>query len=444
MDQDHRSLLGTTFACDCGRQHTVPTRALYYSSDAFDHLLPTIEATPGVESCLLIADSRTYDAAGQLVTEKLRHGRVGVEHYLVPDCEGESPVADDRTKDLILARAPLADLYIAVGSGVINDLVKWMAFLRRKPYICVATAASMNGYASANVAATIAGLKVLFHAEPCLATFSTPEILRDAPSKLTASGLGDVLAKTVSSADWRLNHFLFNDYYCQFSVDLLKDLEPVYLNNPAGIRAKDPAAMQALFEALFFSSVAMTITGTSSPASGGEHLISHSLDMLAARDGGNHDLHGRQVGIASILMAALYEKVLAIDCPVFGEAPRQVDKHFWGSLTPVVAKEYEKKLPRYQAVADTLSRPGTWGRLQVLLRTNMVSAAKLKNCLAEAGAAHRMCDIDHFGAPLTRDRLLAVVRNANQMRERFTILDLALLLGLIPDALDDLVDEWLG
>jgi glycerol-1-phosphate dehydrogenase [NAD(P)+] len=441
---DPRTLLGTTFDCACGKQHTVPTRALYYSDDAFEYLLPTIEGVGGVEHCLIIADCRTYAAAGQLVEEKLRHGRAVVELYIVPDSEGEPPVADDQTKDLILDQAPNTDLFIAVGSGVVNDLVKWVAFLRDKPYICVATAASMNGYASANVAASIDGLKVLFHAKPCLAIFSTPDILRNAPFNLTASGLGDVLAKTVSSADWKLNNFLFNDYYCRFSVDLLKDLEPIYLNNPVGIRNKEPAAMQALFEALFLSSVAMTITGTSSPASGGEHLISHSLDMLAARDGGKHDLHGRQVGIASILMAALYEKVLAIDCPVFYGVPRQVDEHFWGTLTPVVAKEYEKKLPRYQMVTDSLSRPGAWEKLRELLRADMVPAMKLKNCLSQAGAAHRIGDIDHFGVPLTRKKLLAVVCNANQMRERFTILDLALLLGVLPAGLNDLVDEWLG
>lgn len=439
-----RTLLGTTFDCACGKQHTVPTRALYYSDDAFDHLLPTIEAVVGVEHCLIIADCRTYPAAGKLVEEKLRRGRVVVELYLVPDDHGESPVADDRTKDLILAEAPDADLFIAVGSGVINDLVKWVAFLRDKPYLCVATAASMNGYASANVAASIDGLKVLFHAKPCMALFSTPEILRNAPFDLTASGLGDVLAKTVSSADWKLNHFLFNDYYCRFSVDLLKDLEPVYLNNPIGIRDKDPAALQALFEALFLSSVAMTITGTSSPASGGEHLISHSLDMLAARDGGKHDLHGRQVGIASILMAALYEKVLAIDCPVFHEVPRKVDEQFWGNLSPVVAKEYEKKLPRYQMVAGSLSMPGAWEKLRELLHADMVPAMKLKNCLSQSGAAHRIGDINHYGVPLTRTKLLSVISNANQMRERFTILDLAVLLGVLPNALEDLVDKWLG
>ena len=81
--------------------------------------------------------------------------------------------------------------------------------------------------------------------------------------------------------NFKLNQLLFDEYYCQFSVDLLKDLEPIYLNHSEKIRNRDADSIRALFEALFYSSVAMTITGTSAPASGGEHLISHTLDMLA-------------------------------------------------------------------------------------------------------------------------------------------------------------------
>ena len=109
---------------------------------------------------------------------------------------------------------------------------------------------------------------MLFHAAPPKAVITTPDILLNAPDELSTAGLGDVLAKPVSSADWRLNHFLFEDYFCQFSIDLLKDLEPVYLNNPDKIRNRDPDGFKALFMALFYSSIAMTITGTSSPASG--------------------------------------------------------------------------------------------------------------------------------------------------------------------------------
>ena len=441
-DMEQINLLGTTFDCTCGKRHTVPTKHLFYEENAFDHLSAIAKSAATGPNYLVIADTRTFEAAGRTVEEILRANTGTVSHFIVPDSNGESPAADDKTKDLIISQAPAADLYIAVGSGVINDLVKWVAFLQKKPYICVATAASMNGYASANVAATINGLKVLFHAEACQAVFAVPEIIINAPFELTTSGLGDVLAKSVSSADWKLNQFLFNDYYCQFSVDLLKKLEPVYLENPDKINKKDPAAFKPLFEALFLSSIAMTITGTSSPASGGEHLISHTIDMVAGRDGRKHDFHGRQVGVASILMAALYEKVMSIDKPVFKDVPHTVNSTFWNSLSPIVEVEYSKKLPRFKQVEEYLSQTENWRSLQELIKPDLVPAAKLKNCLVQAGGAHRFRDIRDNDQALEKDKFLSVVKHANQMRERFTILDLAAMLGIIPEEIDQLVEEW--
>jgi glycerol-1-phosphate dehydrogenase [NAD(P)+] len=300
----------------------------------------------------------------------------------------------------------------------------------------------MNGYGSANVAATIDGLKVLFHATAPRAVVARPGIILEAPFELSAAGLGDVLAKPVSSADWKLNQFLFQDYYCQFSVDLLKDLEPVYLNNPDKIGARDEASFQALFTALFYSSVAMTVTGTSAPASGGEHLVSHTLDILAGRDGQAHDLHGRQVGVSSILMAALYERVMAIEKPDFHQYPERIDKQFWGSLSPVVEQEYRNKLPRMARAADLLSQPGKWAELQSLIKPHLIGPQRLKQCLERAGAAHTYSGIRMDHAPLEKDLFVSVVNHASQMRDRFTILDLAALLGILPGATGELVDTW--
>ncbi len=442
MKIEQSDLLGSSFDCDCGRLHTVPTKHLFYGEKAFDSLLKTARSVTEGTRYLILADKRTFEAAGKIVAAKLLSATSNVSHFIVPDKDGESPSADDSTKAWILDQAPIADLYIAVGSGVINDLTKWVAYLQKKPYLTVATAASMNGYASANVAATINGLKVLFHADACEAAFISPEIIINAPFELTASGLGDVLAKSVSSADWKLNQFLFDDYFCQFSVDLLKDLEPVYLENPAKIKDKEPSAMKALFEALFYSSVAMTITGTSSPASGGEHLVSHTLDMIADRDGRKHDLHGRQVGVSSILMAALYEKVMSIEQPVFQDVPQQINTEFWKDLSPVVASEYLKKLPKFKLAADTLSNRDNWNKLRSLISPNLIPAAKLKNCLVQGGGAHRFSDIRDNGLALEKEKFLGVVKNANQMRERFTILDMAVLLGILPGHIEQLVEEW--
>lgn len=440
---NRHDLLGTTFDCNCGKSHHVPTDNLYYSIDALDYLEATIKSISKGGSVLIVADKRTFEVAGQLVEDKLKNGEFVVSSYIVQDKNGESPVTDDETCDHILKNAPEADIYIAVGSGVINDLVKWVAYLRKGPYVAVATAASMNGYASANVAATVKGLKKLFHAEACKAVFAVPEIIINAPDEMTTSGLGDVLAKSVSSADWKLNQFLFDDYYCQFSVDLLKDLEPVYLNNPKQILKKEPAGIRALFEALFYSSIAMTITGTSSPASGGEHLISHTLDMIADRDGRKHDFHGRQVGVSSILMAALYEKILQIKKPKFHSLPPSADRDFWGVLYPEVESEYKNKLPKMEKAAEFLSDPKNWQALVDLLQPNMISPDRLKNCLSQANAAHRISDIRDNSGPLDKNKFLSVVSHANQMRERFTVLDLASLLNIIPNGLEELVENWI-
>lgn len=442
---DRNDLLGTTFTCQCGKEHVVPTRELIFAKDCIALIGDSVLATVGSDKKLLIvADNRTFSAAGEAVEKALLERSFHVSSFILADTHGESPVADELTKDLMLRTAPSADLYIAVGSGVVNDLVKWIAFLRNTPYIAVPTAASMNGYASANVAATIHGLKVLIHAKPAEAVIVDPAVLYSAPYELTTSGLGDVLAKSVSSADWKLNHFLFDEYYCQFSVDLLKELEPVYLENPVNIKNKEPKALRALFEALFYSSIAMTITGTSSPASGGEHLISHTLDMLADRDGRKHDLHGRQVGVASILMAALYDRVMHIETPVFHPFPKGINEQFWGKLTPVVEEQYHKKQAKFNRAVEILSDPTNWLKLKENISPGLVSPSTLKACLQRADGAHRFNQIRDNRQPLSKENFLEVVNNANQMRERFTILDLAILLGIIPNETETLVSQWVS
>ena len=437
-----QELLGSSFECRCGKTHTVPTEEFVYSEDAFGSITGLIDTYSPDRSCMIIADNRTYAVAGTEITDLCEADGARCSHFIVPDHDGESPTVDDATRDILLRHTADSTFLLALGSGVINDLVKWVAFLQHKPYVVAATAASMNGYASANVAATIDGLKVLFHAAPPKAVITTPDILLNAPFELSAAGLGDVLAKPVSSADWRLNHFLFDDYFCQFSIDLLKDLEPVYLNNPDKIRNRDPDGFKALFTALIYSSIAMTITGTSSPASGGEHLVSHTLDMLAARDNCSHDLHGRQVGVSSILMAALYERILTIDQPRFSPPPSQVDETFWGTLTPVVAEEYQKKLPRVIRAIEILNQPDNWEAFRAAVKPHLIAARRLKECLRHAGAAHRYSDLRFNSFPVPRDFFVSVVNHAGQMRSRFTILDIAVLLGIIPEETEALTEKW--
>ena len=386
----------------------------------------------------VVADARTRAVAGSRVCEVLRQAAFDVREIVLEDSPaGRSPVCDEPTRQWLADRVGRPRAIVACGSGVVNDLVKWVAGDAALPYVAVATAASMNGYTSANVAPTLAGVKSLVRSSPAFAVASTPAILRDAPYAMTAAGLGDVLAKSVSSADWFLNHRLFGDYYCARAVGLIAEIEPLYLRNPAALARREPAAIEAVFEALLLTGAAMTMAESSAPASGGEHVISHTLDMMSSLDGHAHDLHGRQVGVGTIPASELYRRVLATESLRLVEPPEGVDRAFWGPLADAVEAEYRKKLPRYAQAADALRVGNRWDDLRQGLAALARPPEVIRDCLRDAAAAWRAEDIG-----CDRSRFLAAVLHAHEIRSRFTILDLAMLLGLMPRAAGELVASF--
>ena len=348
-----------------------------------------------------------------------------------------SPICDEATKLALQPRLGEAELVCPVGSGVLNDLGKWIALDRDLPYVSFATAASMNGYASANIAPTIGGVKRLIYGRPPLVVATRPDVLIDAPYELTTAGLGDALAKSVSSADWYCNHLLFGDYICRPAVELIDDIEPLYFARSADLAGKRPQAYEALFSALLLTGVAMTMADTSFPASGGEHLISHSLDMMASVDAATHDLHGRQVGLGTIIAAELYRRTLAVESPALADPAEGIDSAFWGPIAPEVEAEYLQKIPRLHEARQKLAEPGAWDRLREALAPMVRPPERIRDCLAAAGAAHRA---EHIG----RDRrgMLAALTHAHEIRSRFTILDLARLAGVLPAAAEQIVEQW--
>ncbi|NIA20954.1 MAG: iron-containing alcohol dehydrogenase [Anaerolineaceae bacterium] len=423
----------------------VDPRVVVCADDALERLAEVCGRVTGSgggaeRGVALLMDVRTGQVAGAEAVGRLKGAGWRAEEIVVPDpSPGESPICDDLTKAALEEQIGEALLLVAVGSGVVSDLTKWLAGDRGIPYVCFATACSMTGYASANVAPAINGVKTLLRARPPAAVLACPGILRDAPAEMTAAGLGDVLARSVSSMDWRLNHLLFGDQYVEQAVDLPAGVEPLYLERPERLRDGDGRTIEALFAALLLAGLSMTLAGTSSPASGGEHLISHTLDAMSSSDGQAHDLHGRQVGVGTILAAELYERLLAIEAPQRVEPQAAIDADFWGPLAQVVAGHYAEKLPRLQAAREKLSDPPEWRRLAATLRPMHRPPQIIHDCLKRAGAATRAGDIG-----CDRERLLAAFVHAHQMRSRFTILDLALLAGLMPAAAEEIIDRWAG
>lgn len=440
-------LLSQSFACECGKTHSIPIRAVAYCATAIQQLPSLLDRYLAGQRINLVADERTYPLIGRECEAILNQAGRIVQAFIVPDAPHGGPVCDDVTRDALLARLPPCDGFLAVGSGTISDLVKWIATSPGKrqacdaklPYAMVATSASMNGYASNNIAPSIRGVKRVLNGTVPRFIVADPSVIQQAPFELTAAGFGDVLAKPVSMTDWKLNQLLFEEYYCPVCAQLIRELEPAYLAHPEAIGTREPHAIEALFQALVYSGVSMTMAGTSAPASGGEHMISHVLDMTAAIHGVPHDYHGRQVGLGTIFACALYERVLALDAPRFQLRTEPTDEAYWQSLTAVVEEEHALKRSKAERAVQRLQQESAlWNRLRGLLKPMTRPASAIKQCLRAAGAAHRLDDIG-----CTRDRFLAATHHAHQMRARYTIIDLARAVGVMPNAAEEIVDEYL-
>ncbi len=431
-------LLGTTFTCECGRSHHVATRRLVYAEDALEQLPGALAALVEGRRAVLVADERTWDVAGRAAGVTLEQNGWSVGRIIVPDTRSGGPVCDGTTHAWLNEQLPPVDIVVAIGSGVINDLTKWSAFEHDLPYAVIATAASMNGFTAANVAPTVAGVKTIIRAQPPLAVFAVPSVLAQAPFELTAAGLGDTIAKPVSTADWLFNHFFCDEYFCRYSSEIVNTLERHYLEHPEDIKDLNPAAIEALFGALSYSGIAMTIVGTSAPASGGEHLLSHTLDMMSGNDGIAHDLHGRQVGLGAIFASALYDYVFRIEEPNYHPLPADIDTAFWGELAGSVREQYEQKKPAIQSIGEKLQDKRTWRTFLDAAREQVRPPGQIKSCLRAAGAAHTFGDIG-----CSRERLLAVAGHMHEIRRRPTVVDLAWMLGILPAAAGEIVDGWL-
>ncbi len=420
------------------RRSTVP-RVYIYAPDAALRMAEAIACETSGRRVLALFDARTRQIAGLACMQALRAKNFEVLETLVPDSpDGTSPVCDDITKARVAKTLPSADILVAVGSGVINDLTKWLAAEAGLPYAVFATAASMNGYSAANVAPTINGIKSLFRANAPRIIAACPSIIENAPPRLNASGLGDLIAKPVSTADWVLNHSLFGEAYSQSIADIINRTEPQYILYPERLANKHPEAIRSLFDALIFSGCAMTLQGSSLPASGGEHLISHTLDMFSHVDGHPHDLHGRQVGVATIFAAAVYERILSLSCPNFSEARLHFDPKVWGPIASSVEQEWTHKQERLAETCRKLRTPGTWDALKGQLAPLLRHASSIKTCLKGAAAAHTLADI---GCP--KERFLLAAKHCATMRSRVTSVDLGFICGVLPDQAEAIVDEWL-
>jgi len=344
-------------------------------------------------------------------------------HTIMPVVLEPQPHADLATAANVRRACGSADALVAVGSGTINDLCKFAAAQDGKPYVVYATAPSMNGYTSMNAAITVDGHKKTLPAATPLAVFMDLTILAAAPARMIRAGLGDSLCRPTSQADWLLSRHLFGTPYRSAPFDILAEDEAVLLDAPEALMSGDLDAMRALARTLVLSGLGMTICGGSYPASQGEHLISHCIDMFAPADRGTY-FHGEQVAVATLTMARIQEEVFAAGPPQLQPAPitaAVLRERFGADIGESCWREFEgKRLSDETAAPLTQRVASVWNDLAAHVHAASIPASRLESIMKRAGGATAPVEIG-----LAHDFYAAAVRNARFLRDRYTFLDLA-------------------
>lgn len=305
LDRPISQWAGMEYSCACGKSHKVDIQAIRVGSGVIQEL-PGILRDLGASHIFLVADNYTYEAAGRQVEQLLDQAGLSYHKRVF---QTETPLVPNEYAlgSVLAAMTSQDDMLLAVGSGTLNDVTKYVSARTGIPYVIAATAPSMDGYASTVAPTILDGFKTTLPAVYPAAIVADVDILKDAPMPMLTAGFGDIIGKFTSLADWRLSHQLNGEYYCPEVAGVIEAAVETCAANAQALAQREPQAIQAVTEALILSGLAMGMVGVSRPASGAEHQMAHYWEMDALRRGEEHPLHGNAVGVGTVLAASLYE-----------------------------------------------------------------------------------------------------------------------------------------
>jgi glycerol-1-phosphate dehydrogenase [NAD(P)+] len=336
---------------------------------------------------------------------------------------------------------------VAVGSGTINDLTKLSSHRTNRPYMCVATAASMDGYTAFGASITFKGSKQTFNCPAPTAVVADIEVIRNAPPQMTASGYADLLAKITAGADWIVADALGVEPIEPQAWKIVQGGLRDALSDPTGAKNGNVQAIEKLSEGLMLGGFAMQWSKSSRPASGAEHQFSHLWDMQHHTHNGVAPSHGFKVGVATLAVANFYEFVFqqslenldvekcCATWPDESTVKSAIQKMF--PEKEIAEKSTEETLAKYiprEKLREQLERlRKNWPDLKTRLRNQLLPAATLKQMLRDAGAP---TEPEQIG--ISRERLRDSFRQAYHLRRRFTVLDLAMRANILEAGLQNL------
>jgi glycerol-1-phosphate dehydrogenase [NAD(P)+] len=294
------------YACNCGLHHVCDLRHFKCGAGVIAQV-PQVVRDMGYTYPFVVCDPNTYEAAGAQVVKLLEAAGIQYKLFIVPQ-KGEKVEPDEWSVGAVtMALDVNCDMFLCVGSGVLNDVCKVSSFAAGKPQMVVVTAPSMDGYASSSSSMHVNDVKTTLYNHCPVAIIADTDIVANAPMRMLWSGFGDMIAKYVATCEWRIAHLIVGEYYCEEVASLMRRALKAIVDNADKLSGRDPQVIQAITEGLVLAGIAMSYAQVSRPASGLEHYFSHMWEMIGPERGVTPDFHGIQVGVGTLQSLKLYD-----------------------------------------------------------------------------------------------------------------------------------------
>lgn len=433
-----RDFLKKKFTCNCGKEHRVDIDDIVIEKEAIV-FLPSLIKQYNFKKIFIVADANTYKVAGEITETALQGNGFDLKKYIFEDEEHLIP--DEKAVGKLLIQIPNdTELILAIGSGTLNDLSRYLSYKLNIPYFIVVTAPSMDGYASTVSPLIVNDLKTTYEAISPRAIIADINIIKNAPMEMITAGLGDILGKYTCLCDWELGRIINGEYYCEAVVNIIRSSIQKCVSNIDGIKNRDSSAIKNLMEGLVLSGIAMSFVGNSRPASGSEHHLSHFWEMMFLLEGKKAILHGTKVGIATLIITKLYE-LLVIKTVNFNNAMDKVNSFNQEEWVKCIEKIYKTAAPGIIELEERVQKnsiekynkriqiiKSKWNDIIRTIKKIVPSSKEIEAILQKVDAP-----INPLQVGVDSNTILNSIIFAKEIRSRYTVLQLLWDLGLLEE-----------
>ena len=409
------------------------TKAFVFARGAlYDVSTVLREMFPGLRPWIVEDENTRLAAGGKLMVLLENAGLRPFPSYVLPGTPKPHPLVS--LSEELAAQMPEGSIPVAVGSGVINDLVKVASGIKNVPYVCVPTAASVDGYTSAGGAMVKDGYKKTVPCPPPTAIVADLDVLEKAPAEMLAGGYGDLYSKVTAGGEWLIADAL--------GIEPIEPKVWKLVQEPLRRNLSDSRNVEFVFHGLAATGYSMQMYHDSRPASGSEHLCSHIWEMEGYTFKGDSVSHGFMVSVATLAIIRIMQFVVdhseaearRMAKPGLSREERiaEIDRILVKGCYGAAGETAREKLlagAELEARRELIFK--NWTLIGERLKKQLYSPEEAEKMLKEAGAPTHYSDIG-----MSREQFLHAIHAAQLIRKRYTVLDMLYEAGLLDAAME--------